>query len=279
MLKIKKNKKGFISDSLVLLICFVVFCIVGFIFYILFGFAGKISVYDLGSMEHSSSADYAMTNYLRTPVEINGKMINVADLVSFYCNKEKEDDIEKIKIYTIAQEMFTPTMTAKLVCSNDKEIYLRRPLCDKPSSVSIPSFTGNLNKIDYCSSVESAEEAASPLLIKSITTPDGKRWVKRELKGISYYQEEYTENLLTIDEFDNAYSGYKESEEYNQESDAFIEDIKTKTEVTAPDGSHWKKVGNFWCMTITKEMAPVSCEATMLSAEKLIETRGNVPVG
>ena len=75
------------------------------------------------------------------------------------------------------------------------------------------------------------------------------------------------------------YSNYDESEEYMQMVEKFIQDINTKSRVIAPDKSEWDNHGSWWCMVITKEMVPVNCESTMLSTEKLIETKGNVPVG
>jgi hypothetical protein len=93
MLKIIKNKKGFIANTIVLLICFVTFCIVGFIFYILFSFVGKLGVYDIGSDSESLNSNYLLLTYLRTPVEVNGNKMDMADLINLYYYDNNYEDI------------------------------------------------------------------------------------------------------------------------------------------------------------------------------------------
>jgi len=93
MFKITKNKQGFIASSIVLLVCFITFCIVGFIFYILFGFAGKLSVYDISSQSESLNSNSLLLTYLRTPVEVNGNKMDMADLINLYYHDNKYKDI------------------------------------------------------------------------------------------------------------------------------------------------------------------------------------------
>lgn len=99
MLKIIKNKKGFTIDAIVLLICFIIFCLAGFIFYILFSFVGKLGVYDIGSSSESLDSNYLLLTYLRTPIEINGNKMNMADLINAYYsdNNYKNILIEETK--------------------------------------------------------------------------------------------------------------------------------------------------------------------------------------
>jgi len=98
MLKIIKNKKGFIINPIVLLVCFITFVIVGFIFYILFGLVGNLVVYNIESSSQSSTTHYTLLNYLRTPIEVNGEKMDMADLIVSSVNANNYDTlIEKTK--------------------------------------------------------------------------------------------------------------------------------------------------------------------------------------
>ncbi len=94
-----KNKKGFIIDPVILTSCFVAFFIIGLIFYFLFSSVGRLGTYNIVSEEFSSTADYGLLNYLRTPVEVDGNKINMADLINLYYNDKSYDEIltEKTK--------------------------------------------------------------------------------------------------------------------------------------------------------------------------------------
>ncbi|MEA2036599.1 MAG: hypothetical protein U9O94_03770 [Nanoarchaeota archaeon] len=87
-MKITKNKQGFVANPAVLLIAFIAFGFIAFIFYILFGMVGSLSVFEIESSSQSTAADIALLNYLRTPVNVEGDYIIVADLIVKSVNQE-----------------------------------------------------------------------------------------------------------------------------------------------------------------------------------------------
>ncbi len=128
MINLKKSKKAFTINFLVLLICFVTFCIVGFIFYLLFGFLGKMVVYDIGSDVANIDAEYQLLSYLRAPIEVNAKTINMADLIVNAANgiSTKEELKEKSKeLLSFCDDQTCCSIT---VIKNDKEILNIEPV-------------------------------------------------------------------------------------------------------------------------------------------------------
>src|SRR3989338_4710107 len=100
MLKIIKNKKAFTIEPLIIIICFVVFAFIGLIFYILFGLAGKLSVYDLNlGSDLSGSSNLKLQNYLRMPVTLSINKVQMGDLLARYyteTDKTKKEEYSKI---------------------------------------------------------------------------------------------------------------------------------------------------------------------------------------
>jgi len=272
-----------IPGTMVDFYAYIAFILVAFTFMVIFLLAKGQIVANIQSDVEDINAQTTLRNVLRTPITYEETQMTIGDLIIFYCSQKNPNELDKIRIYSNIEEILSKTtITAKLICSENKEILFRKPLCNSPSTIKIPSLS-NQNEIKFCSSIESAEEARHVLLIQTITTPDGKKWAKRQLGDVIYYQEHdlgvTTENLITTEEFNKRYAFYEESEEYKLKVEKFQEDIKTKSRLVAPDGSVWNKIGNNWCMVITKEGILVDCEVTILTTEKLIETKGEVPVG
>lgn len=117
-LKIIGNKKSaFVVEPLIIIICFIVFAFVGLIFYILFGLAGKVAVYDMGiGSDTPTNADYLLLSYLKTPVEVDGMSMSMADfIVSSIPDgtyNEKNNDIYKgqLKNYFKPENCLTITI-------------------------------------------------------------------------------------------------------------------------------------------------------------------------
>ncbi|MBU1005043.1 MAG: hypothetical protein KJ561_04405 [Nanoarchaeota archaeon] len=101
MLKIIKNKKSFTIEPLIIIICFIVFAFVSLIFYILFGLASKVAVYDVKLGSNLSGIEGApLLNYLKTPIEYNGKIITISELIVLAQSDKDYGYIkEKAKLY------------------------------------------------------------------------------------------------------------------------------------------------------------------------------------
>ncbi|MFH1323696.1 MAG: hypothetical protein ABIH64_00460 [Nanoarchaeota archaeon] len=156
MLKIIKNKKSFTIEPLIIIICFIVFAFVSLIFYILFGLASKVAVYDvkLGSNMSNTYYDYYLMNYLRAPVEVDGNKMIIADLiVLWYNNKEKYESIltEKSKemIDKWEHEFINPVTKNKRIEAYHLTIYSKKQIIGESPNIILRVSSNSFNS-GYC---------------------------------------------------------------------------------------------------------------------------------
>jgi hypothetical protein len=270
----KKFNKKAIAGPLVDFFAYVFFALVIILFYVLFYLGKGQMTQSINSEFVDARSHFTMMNYLNTPVGDK----NIIDLAVEYCSKEPADDIIPGQLYRKAIESLdTSTTTAKLVCSKNKAIELRKPICKEPRNITIPSYNGIIY-LFYCPSIDNAEKAVHPSVAPLMTSPDGKKWHKLTFDKVDYYLEDNTENLISANNYDKKYAGYS----YSQDNAQKIEEFKQKilagqNEIFAPNGNKWRKVSDKYCV-FESQGSPVSCELNIWSKEEIISNNGNVPV-
>lgn len=76
-----KNKKGFVVEFLADLYVFIIFLLLMLIFTVLFYLAGETVKTEIKSEYENLDGNTILLNYLRTPVEINTRTMNIAELI------------------------------------------------------------------------------------------------------------------------------------------------------------------------------------------------------
>ena len=182
-----KNKKGFISESVVLLFCFVIFIIVGFVFFILFYFVPKVGI-SLGSDFQALDGTFMLSNYLRTPVEVNGKKMNMADLIGFYYMEG--DSTKKAEYRSKIDEITMPFLNEREYCYNNGIVDLIRGFMIFVTDDPPEDFQGSLIKTSRKFRSKNVYDNGPKLVIpQSVPLANGKviyvLWVETAINGES----------------------------------------------------------------------------------------------
>lgn len=92
-----KNKKGFVVEFLADIYVFILFMLLMLIFTLLFYFGAKTVKAEIKGEYENLDGNTILLNYLRTPVEIDGKNINIAELILISeFDKEKRNRLKTI---------------------------------------------------------------------------------------------------------------------------------------------------------------------------------------
>lgn len=119
--KLYANKKGFIASTLVDLYAFLLFMFVLLIFYIIFKLGAGTIVYKIEGETANLNGNTLLINYLKTPIEVDGKEIDIAELILISASSEEH----RRELFTVTQSLLTKLNT--ISDKNDYSIEIKFP--------------------------------------------------------------------------------------------------------------------------------------------------------
>jgi len=199
-----KNKKGFITEVLADIYVFIVFLLIMLIFSILFYFGGEIMKTSIKGEYDNLDGNTILLNYLRTPVEVDGKETTIAELILISADSEEhkrefktltqdllnrlnvlsyEDDYS-IKVKFPDEEMFVGEVEGlinklKINKQGQREVgKIKLPSLTEDIDVLIYNYKGDISTIDYVTGAKKGD---------SIKTIDGVVYVNWGKEGLEYH--------------------------------------------------------------------------------------------
>jgi len=193
-----KNKKGFVAEVLADIYVFIIFLLIMLIFSILFYFGGETVKTSIKGEYDNLDGNTILLNYLRTPVEVDDKETNIADLILISVDSEEH----KGELKTLTQDLlnrlnilsYEDDYAIKIIFPNtemsigevdkvknnvEKEVgRIMLPSMNDDVYVTIHNFKQDINVIDY------ATEAVKGDRIRTI---DGIIYVNWGKEGLEYH--------------------------------------------------------------------------------------------